>query len=194
MDLAIPHLNFLPGTWSEQACYAGWGCRTDLRVCYQYRGQSRKRSGTAVCTASGEKTGAAFRRLAGFAKTKLLQPGECQELKLTINGRELASFDMENASWICEEGEYRLLQEIHWKTAWRFPAGRLDEEVTLYQSRNYMATSGRIWATYSFQKQEERDLSEWKKYQNDRSGRIFIPGEAGLEGKRKRCRSDCKSK
>lgn len=103
-----------------------------------------------------------FRRLAGFAKTKLLQPGECQELKLTINGRELASFDVENASWICEEGEYRLFAGDSLENSVEVSCWQLDEEVTLYQSRNYMALPEEYELRILSKKQEEQTYPSGK--------------------------------
>lgn len=44
--------------------------------------------------------------LKGFAKTKLLQPGETQSLTFKIDGRSLSSFDTSSSSWIAEAGKY----------------------------------------------------------------------------------------
>lgn len=44
--------------------------------------------------------------LKGFAKTKLLQPGETQKLTFVIDSRNLSSFDPSRSSWIAEEGKY----------------------------------------------------------------------------------------
>jgi beta-glucosidase len=44
--------------------------------------------------------------LKGFAKTKLLQPGESQTLSFVIDSRRLASFDTASSSWIAEAGKY----------------------------------------------------------------------------------------
>lgn len=47
-----------------------------------------------------------YQRLAAFAKTAVLKPGEEQELTLRIPIRELASYCESSASWILEEGFY----------------------------------------------------------------------------------------
>jgi beta-glucosidase len=44
--------------------------------------------------------------LKGFAKTRLLQPGESQTLSFVIDSRRLSSFDPTSSSWIAEAGEY----------------------------------------------------------------------------------------
>ena len=44
--------------------------------------------------------------LKGFAKTRLLQPGESQTVSFEIKPRDLASFDTDNEQWIAEAGNY----------------------------------------------------------------------------------------
>lgn len=56
------------------------------------------------------KLGKASRVLAGFAKTKLLAPGESQSLRITIAPYTLASYDDAGAvcrsAWVLEKGDY----------------------------------------------------------------------------------------
>ena len=44
--------------------------------------------------------------LKGFAKTRLLKPGESQTITFTITPKDLSSFDTKSASWIAEAGRY----------------------------------------------------------------------------------------
>ena len=46
--------------------------------------------------------------LAGFAKTKLLQPKECEEAEVTFDLRDFASYDISRAAYLLEQGEYLL--------------------------------------------------------------------------------------
>lgn len=59
-------------------------------------------------SAPGESMEKPAAELKGFAKTKLLQPGETQTLSFTVNSRDLASFDVERSSWVAEAGSYTL--------------------------------------------------------------------------------------
>jgi beta-glucosidase len=44
--------------------------------------------------------------LKGFAKTKLLKPGESETVSFTLTARDLASFDEPSSSWVVEAGTY----------------------------------------------------------------------------------------
>lgn len=47
-----------------------------------------------------------YQRLAGFARTKVLYPGETQELTVCIEQKQLASYREEEHGWIIEKGKY----------------------------------------------------------------------------------------
>ena len=53
-----------------------------------------------------DESGKEYRRLAGFAKTKLLKPGEKELLKIGIDRKTLAYFSEEQHAWIAEKGYY----------------------------------------------------------------------------------------
>jgi beta-glucosidase len=46
--------------------------------------------------------------LKGFAKTKLLAPGEAQTLSFALDARSLASFDPAPSAWVAEAGRYEV--------------------------------------------------------------------------------------
>nr|WP_308000025.1 glycoside hydrolase family 3 N-terminal domain-containing protein [uncultured Merdimonas sp.] len=60
----------------------------------------------ASCPQTGMKK--EYQKLAAFAKTKELNPGESQELFLEFDVRDLASFREEDASYVLEAGDYML--------------------------------------------------------------------------------------
>lgn len=46
--------------------------------------------------------------LKGFAKTKLLKPGETEVVYFTLDKKDLASFNKDQSSWVAEEGVYTI--------------------------------------------------------------------------------------
>jgi beta-glucosidase len=59
-------------------------------------------------TAPGLTLNKPSEELKGFAKTKLLKPGEVQTVSFMISGKDLASFDTPTSSWVAEPGVYKV--------------------------------------------------------------------------------------
>ena len=71
--------------------------------------------------------------LKAFAKTKVLQPGESQELKFVLTPSDLASFNSANSTWVTEAGEYSVkfgnAQEVYASASFVVPKEIIGEKV-----------------------------------------------------------------
>ncbi len=76
------------------------------------------------------------KRLAAFQKTKLLDPGESECLRLSFDLKEAASYDTERAAWILEKGCYTLLLGTDAADARPVAKIVLDDEVITEQCEN----------------------------------------------------------
>lgn len=74
-----------------------------------------------------------FRRLAGFGKTNMLQPGESQNITVSFNLYQLASYDETRSAWILEKGTYGIWAGNSLDTAVLAGSVTLDEEVVMIQ-------------------------------------------------------------
>ncbi len=59
-------------------------------------------------SAPGKSLDKPAEELKGFAKTKLLKPGESQTITFPISAEDLASFDTPSSSWVAEAGTYSI--------------------------------------------------------------------------------------
>ena len=71
--------------------------------------------------------------LKAFAKTKVLQPGESQELKFVLTPSDLASFNSSTSTWVTEAGEYSVkfgnAQEVYASASFVVPKEIIGEKV-----------------------------------------------------------------
>ena len=80
----------------------------------------------------------ATQELAGFAKTKLLAPGEKDVVTITFATTDMASFDAYDAAWIMEEGEYTIRVGNSSRNTEAVAVIDLDEQVTTLQLKRLM--------------------------------------------------------
>jgi beta-glucosidase len=71
--------------------------------------------------------------LKAFGKTRLLQPGESQELSFTLTPSDLASFHTNSSAWIAEAGDYTVkigtAQQAIASTSFKLPKEVVVEKV-----------------------------------------------------------------
>jgi beta-glucosidase len=72
--------------------------------------------------------------LKGFAKTKLLQPGETQQLSFELDERSLASFWSGISAWVADKGDYEVRvgassKDIRLKASFNLPNDIVVEKV-----------------------------------------------------------------
>ena len=85
----------------------------------------------ASCPQSGmEKE---FRRLAGFGKTKELNPGESQKMTISFALYQLASYDETKAAWVLEKGTYGIWVGNSLESAKLAGSIVLDEDAVMVQ-------------------------------------------------------------
>ena len=88
-----------------------------------------------------------YQSLAAFAKSETLQSGECGELTLSFDLRDLASYDASRASWILEPGDYVLRLGSSSAETKAVAVLRLDGEAIVRKVRNCLG---------------EPDFADWK--------------------------------
>ena len=84
----------------------------------------------------------AYQDLAGFAKTSLLAPGAEETVHVSFDLKDLASYDVESATYLLEAGDYILRVGNNSEQTEVAAVMTLDETVTVMQARNCLGTPG----------------------------------------------------
>ena len=79
--------------------------------------------------------------LCGFAKTKLLAPGQEETVSVSFDLADIAPYDAQTASYILEKGDYLLRLGCSSRSTEVCAAVRLQEDVTVLRSRNVLGKS-----------------------------------------------------
>ena len=91
----------------------------------------------------GGKLDKPYQVLAAFEKTDELKQDETQELTLTFDLRDLASYDSSRASWILESGDYVLRLGTSSRSTKAISILRLDGEVVIRLTKNCLGKPDR---------------------------------------------------
>lgn len=112
------------------------GSKVDARVTVQNTGLgfSGKETVQLYVSAPQGQLGKEYQRLADFHKTRLLAPGEGEEISLRFDLSEIASFREEDASYVLEAGDY--IVRIGNSSRNTVPAAALRLSETLVLSRH----------------------------------------------------------
>lgn len=79
-----------------------------------------------------------YQSLVDFQKTELLQPGEAQEILLSVSMMRLASYDENKSAWALEQGDYILRVGNHSRNTTAAAILRLNKGVVIEQCRPLM--------------------------------------------------------
>ena len=96
-----------------------------------------------------------YRRLVGYAKTKLLQPGEAETLRITVGQKELAYFSEEKHQWIVEKGTYGIWTGNSSASLEYSSTVKVEQSVSLEDTcvlENTAEIEEELWKTYECRK------------------------------------------
>ncbi|MBD5490457.1 MAG: beta-glucosidase [Lachnospiraceae bacterium] len=78
----------------------------------------------------------AFQELKGFEKTELIQPGEEEQLCITVPWKEWSSYDEEKAAYLIRQGEYRILVGNSSRNTQDVAMVRVEQDILVEQCTN----------------------------------------------------------
>ena len=96
-----------------------------------------------------------YRRLVGYAKTKLLQPGEAETLRITVGQKVLAYFSEEKHPWIIEKGTYGIWTGNSSASLEYSSTVKVEQSVSLEDTcvlENTAEIEEELWKTYECRK------------------------------------------
>lgn len=107
----------------------------------EYRG---KEVVQIYCSCPSGKLTKEYQRLVAFKKTKLLNPSEEEELKITFGIRELTSYSVDDSAFILEPGDYKFrIGNSSRDTELSF-IGKLDKEIVYSNNKNILKKDNRV--------------------------------------------------
>lgn len=123
-----------------------------------------------------DESGKEYRRLAGFAKTKLLKPGEKELRKIRIDRKTLAYFSEEQHAWIAEKGYYAVWVGNSIASLTLAAMLEVPESVILDKTNILENQTDIIEEVYDRQNLSARTLKWKEKAENEKIGRyIYYP-------------------
>lgn len=96
--------------------------------------------------------------LVSFTKTRLLAPGETEELALTFNLQEIASYSEEKESYVLEAGNYNLLLGNSSKEVLPLATLKITEEIVTLKAKNVLGKPN--FTDQTIEKNDNEELSK----------------------------------
>lgn len=101
-------------------------------------------------------------RLAGFARTGLLQPGESQQLRVVTDQKQMAGFSEEQQAWIVEKGSYGLWLGKHAESLEPAAILTVPESVVLERTER-IRPAQKVLEEFAEPKSVKENVSKWLK-------------------------------
>jgi beta-glucosidase len=123
----------------ETTGFEAVGEKISLTAAVANKGKAAGREVIQIYAAASQgRLGKPARSLVAFQKTKVLEPGETQELKFSIPKKELSSYDDSGITghkfcYVLEAGEYRIFAGNDVRSAWPVGSFELKETVVVEQ-------------------------------------------------------------
>lgn len=114
-----------------------------------------------------------YRRLAGFAKTKELSPGEKQSLSITFPLYKLTSYEEETASWVLDGGNYGIWVGNSLSDAKLCAVLSLDQSAVMVSGSNICKKQRELEEITTDQAKLLEKQKAWRQLQKKKTFRIY---------------------